>query len=130
MQSKFIINADVRETVCDSDLEAYKIKNPNECKEINQEITNLQERDYLSVEQEIFLEPQPQRGQERKCQALMGRNQDGSKNLSHKQAYIYWADRNHKYAFREINALQNKNWEQDYNQMVRSVSCLITNQSP
>jgi hypothetical protein len=62
MQSKFIINAEVRETVNDSDSDAYKIGNPHECEEINQEITPLEKRDYLSVEQDIFLEPQPQRG--------------------------------------------------------------------
>jgi hypothetical protein len=63
MQSTFIINAEVKGTVTDSDSDAYKIGNPHECgEEINQEITPLEKRDYLFVEQNIFQEPQPQRG--------------------------------------------------------------------
>jgi hypothetical protein len=56
------------------DLITYEVQDPNECEETDQEISPLEEADYSSVEQEIVLEPQPQRGQERKCQACMDRD--------------------------------------------------------
>jgi hypothetical protein len=63
------------------DLNACEVEDPNECEEADQEITPPEETDYSSVEQEIFLEPQPQRGQNRKCQAPMDRDSGWTQNI-------------------------------------------------
>jgi hypothetical protein len=74
MQSKFIINIEVKETVNDSYSDAYGIVNPNECDETYQETNSLEETDYSSVQQKFFLEPQPQIDEERKHKVPMDKN--------------------------------------------------------
>jgi hypothetical protein len=62
-------------------LDACEVQDPNECEETDQENTPLEEANYSSVEQEIVLEPQPQRGQKRKHEACMGRGLGWKQNV-------------------------------------------------
>jgi hypothetical protein len=69
MRSKFITVAEVMEIVNSSDFVVFEIEDPNECDDDTSR--NHSSGRYLSVEQEIVLEPWPQRGQNGKCQAPM-----------------------------------------------------------
>jgi hypothetical protein len=59
----------------------------------DQETTPLEETDYSFVKQEIALKSQPQRGQERECQAPMDRDLGWKQDIYPINKHIYWKAR-------------------------------------